>query len=157
LRRDFMGAAGSTPGEHGWFRTLVAIATVFVVLTIASIAVVVIPLGHVSGPADGPEQGFRTFVADVNNQNWEAADQFLSVQLIKSGVSSQSAFEGTYGISLISVSVVRQGSGDAELLAYLTFKDEYTFHPAQSVSVTMVAEGNVWKVDTAFWTQLSSY
>ena len=69
-----MSVGSSTAGDGAWFRPLAAIGVAFVALTLLSIAVVVVPIGHVNGPADGPEQGFRTFVAAVNEQNWTAAD-----------------------------------------------------------------------------------
>lgn len=144
-------ADGRQAGEGSSLRPLLAVAVGFIVLTIVGLAVVLIPLGVTHKASDSPQVALQQFVNAVNDRNWQKADSYLSLRLIKTGHDTSVEFADKYGVAVMPMQVIKQADNAAIIQASFTYKDTTMFHPATPVEVDFVVEGNSWKIDSAFW------
>jgi hypothetical protein len=141
-----------TAAPRAWRRPLLAIAAALMILAVAAIAVVTIPLGSgTNQAADSPEAALSNFVSAVNANDYTRADSYLSLRLVKTGESTETAMQRTFGIGISNISTIKQASNAAVLTIEYTYKDDFGVHSPTQVQVDMVVEGGGWKIDTAFW------
>jgi hypothetical protein len=143
----------AAPGS-GWLKPLIFVASVMVVLAVASTAAVLLVGGpkQVTYPAGSPEAAFQDFVQAARTGDWATADGLISSDLKARGMDAEAAAGYTY-LTDVTVSI-RSSSRTADRA---TLSVDYQFRSGPGFgsysydtlsSVQMVLEADGWKLDS---------
>jgi hypothetical protein len=148
-------AAGPGQGRQGreWLRPLLVVAVAVVVLTVASMAAVLVvgARPQPSYPGDSPEAALQAYVSAVGGGDYATADGLLSARIRGEGISSGMSHSGSTPFTL-SVSIVAvhlhgyRATIDVEMRR--SYPGAINSSYAYATSLDMVQENGGWKIDS---------
>jgi hypothetical protein len=134
--------------DRSWLAPLATIAALFVVLTIATTAAVVVAGPSKQSPAaglsTGPGAAVQSWAAAMEAGDFATADTYLSSNVKSRGMTSQFMLLGQDLVSLSVGSVSINGTSATVEINFTTSSESDTTNFA---TVPMVQEGGGWKID----------
>jgi hypothetical protein len=143
---SFIAPPPARPGR-GWTAMLAVIAALFVVLTIATAAVVALG-GKTAGQVDvdTPQGAVQSWATAIKAGDYTTADTYLSSNIRATGTTSSQLVMGL-PVSDVTIGAPQTNGDSATLSVTIELSQSPTLTLAQNFDFKMVRESGGWKID----------